>query len=229
MVYSANPPTSALVQDRPLQKTWLPQLSNLQRFGFRVWNNRFLTGQGRNSATSRICRVSLRRSGRVVSSRCGSCLSQTFFTFRLSQHYKSMLPRNQLLEPEDEEARQERISKTARWPITHSDCFTRSCPRKVEQYSRKYAAESCCVRVQQTQDSFNWTSCRTYEVACCPSYYLQSVISSVLSRVQAFLPQIEASNAVLAQQVHLNPRSVDIEAIEDSDPHVIEMVRRVKP
>jgi hypothetical protein len=52
---------------------------------------------------------------------------------------------------------------------------------------------------------------------------------SVLSRVQAFLPQLEASNAILTQRVQTDPRSVDIEALEDNDTQVIEMVRLLFP
>lgn len=43
----------------------------------------------------------------------------------------------------------------------------------------------------------------------------------VLARVQQFLPQIEQSNTELLQR---DPRSVDIEHIEETDERVIEMV-----
>jgi hypothetical protein len=46
----------------------------------------------------------------------------------------------------------------------------------------------------------------------------------VLSRVQAFLPQLEASNAVLAQRFQENPQSVDIENIQEDEQFYIEMV-----
>lgn len=42
----------------------------------------------------------------------------------------------------------------------------------------------------------------------------------VLVRVRQFLPQIERSNAELLQR---DPRSLDIEHIEESDEHVVEM------
>jgi hypothetical protein len=42
----------------------------------------------------------------------------------------------------------------------------------------------------------------------------------VLARVQQFLPRIERSNAELAR---MDPRSIDIEHIEESDGRVIEM------
>jgi len=45
----------------------------------------------------------------------------------------------------------------------------------------------------------------------------------LLSRIQAFLPQMAASNALLAQQVAADPGSVDIENIQDTDAQVIEM------
>ena len=44
----------------------------------------------------------------------------------------------------------------------------------------------------------------------------------VLARVQAFLPQMEASNAILSQA---DPRSVDIENVTEADHQYIEMVR----
>lgn len=48
---------------------------------------------------------------------------------------------------------------------------------------------------------------------------------AVLSRVQAFLPQMEASNTILAQRVQADPKSVDIENVEDGMGQYIEMVR----
>jgi hypothetical protein len=42
----------------------------------------------------------------------------------------------------------------------------------------------------------------------------------VLARVRQFLPQIERSNAELLQR---DPMSLDIEHIEESDEHVVEM------
>ncbi|KAK0239327.1 hypothetical protein EDD85DRAFT_951528 [Armillaria nabsnona] len=47
--------------------------------------------------------------------------------------------------------------------------------------------------------------------------------SELLSRVQAFLPQIEASNAILTQRVELDPKSVDIEHITEGTDQYIEM------
>jgi hypothetical protein len=46
------------------------------------------------------------------------------------------------------------------------------------------------------------------------------VTVTVLARVQQFLPQIEQSNAELLQR---DPRSIDIEHIEETDGRVIEM------
>jgi hypothetical protein len=43
---------------------------------------------------------------------------------------------------------------------------------------------------------------------------------AVLARVQQFLPEIERSNAELLQR---DPRSIDIEHIEDADERIIEM------
>uniref|UniRef100_A0A0W0FB34 Uncharacterized protein n=1 Tax=Moniliophthora roreri TaxID=221103 RepID=A0A0W0FB34_MONRR len=47
--------------------------------------------------------------------------------------------------------------------------------------------------------------------------------SELLSRVQAFLPQIEASNAELAQRMEMDPKSVDIEHIAEGTERYIEM------
>lgn len=46
----------------------------------------------------------------------------------------------------------------------------------------------------------------------------------VLSRVQAFLPQLEASNEILAQRAREDPNSIDIEHIPDGVDQYIEMV-----
>jgi hypothetical protein len=48
----------------------------------------------------------------------------------------------------------------------------------------------------------------------------------VLARVQAFLPQIEASNAILAQA---DPMSLDIENVAETDNRYIEMVHLICP
>jgi len=47
--------------------------------------------------------------------------------------------------------------------------------------------------------------------------------SELLSRVQAFLPEFEASNEILAQRVQNDPSSVDIERVEDDAEEYIEM------
>jgi hypothetical protein len=47
-------------------------------------------------------------------------------------------------------------------------------------------------------------------------------VVEVLARVQDFLPQIEASNAALLQE---DLSSLDIENVEETDGHYIEMVR----
>ncbi|KAF8068644.1 hypothetical protein FPV67DRAFT_1668715 [Lyophyllum atratum] len=44
--------------------------------------------------------------------------------------------------------------------------------------------------------------------------------SDLLSRVQAFLPTLEASNAVLQQQFQNDPSSVDIEHIEETEQYI---------
>lgn len=49
-------------------------------------------------------------------------------------------------------------------------------------------------------------------------------MSAVLSRVQAFLPQLEASNKALLLRAQEDPSSVDIENVEEDEEHYIEMV-----
>jgi len=47
--------------------------------------------------------------------------------------------------------------------------------------------------------------------------------SELISRVQAFLPQMEASNVILTQRVEADPQSIDMEHIEDDAAQYIEM------
>ncbi|KAJ3774511.1 hypothetical protein FB446DRAFT_728738 [Lentinula raphanica] len=44
--------------------------------------------------------------------------------------------------------------------------------------------------------------------------------SELLSRVQSFLPRIEASNAILNQRVETDPQSVDMEQLENSERYI---------
>jgi hypothetical protein len=48
--------------------------------------------------------------------------------------------------------------------------------------------------------------------------------ATVLSRVQAFLPTLQASNALLVQRAQADPKSVDIEHIDEGMEQYIEMV-----
>jgi hypothetical protein len=104
----------------------------------RVWNNRFLTDQGRNSAISRVGRVSLRRPGRVVSSRCGSCLSQTFFLLnntschqKCHQKTKSWSPRTR------RPGRSVLVRALILRDVLMSYAIARDRPRK-DEFGRKY-------------------------------------------------------------------------------------------
>ncbi|KAG6810180.1 hypothetical protein H0H92_012971 [Tricholoma furcatifolium] len=47
--------------------------------------------------------------------------------------------------------------------------------------------------------------------------------SDLIARVRAFLPELEASNAILEQQRQANPSSVDIESVEEDAQQYIEM------
>jgi hypothetical protein len=49
---------------------------------------------------------------------------------------------------------------------------------------------------------------------------------TVLGRIQAFLPQLEASNRTLLERAQADPSSVDIENVKDGEGRYIEMVRR---
>ena len=53
----------------------------------------------------------------------------------------------------------------------------------------------------------------------------ESYMNTVLSRVQAFLPQIADSNDALSQRAQEDPSSVDIEHVEEGAERYIEMVR----
>jgi hypothetical protein len=55
---------------------------------------------------------------------------------------------------------------------------------------------------------------------------IQTSQPTVLSRVQAFLPQLKASNEILAQKLQTDAKSLDIESIEENATQVIEMVFR---
>ncbi|KAF7316482.1 hypothetical protein MIND_00167300 [Mycena indigotica] len=59
---------------------------------------------------------------------------------------------------------------------------------------------------------------RTLELGTGNNEHLQNL----LARVQAFLPEMEASNALVAQRAEADPNSVDIENVDD-DEAVIEM------
>jgi hypothetical protein len=54
--------------------------------------------------------------------------------------------------------------------------------------------------------------------SCFPRY-------PVLTRVQAFLPQMEASNTLLSQRMQEDPSSVDIEHVPEGMDQYIEMVQ----
>jgi len=49
-------------------------------------------------------------------------------------------------------------------------------------------------------------------------------LPTVLSRVQAFFPQLEASSRALLRRAQEDPSSVDIENVEECEEHYIEMV-----
>jgi len=82
-------------------------------------------------------------------------------------------------------------------------------------------------RIQRTLESLNNTSTfipketRPFDFGTRTMFPVGP--SEILARVQAFLPQLEASNAVLAQQVQVDPSSVDIEHVQQNDTQYIEM------
>jgi hypothetical protein len=55
----------------------------------RTWNNRSLIGQGSNSATCRICRVSRRRSGHVISRAVSRAARKPFWLVFWNNHYQN--------------------------------------------------------------------------------------------------------------------------------------------
>jgi hypothetical protein len=57
-----------------------------------------------------------------------------------------------------------------------------------------------------------------------PTFILDFSFLSVLSRIQNFLPQMEASNALLEQRLQADPKEVDMENIAEEEERYIEMV-----
>jgi hypothetical protein len=58
-----------------------------------------------------------------------------------------------------------------------------------------------------------------------PSHNSPASRIPVLTRVQAFLPQMEASNILLSQRMQEDPTSVDIEHVPEGMDQYIEMVQ----
>jgi len=83
-------------------------------------------------------------------------------------------------------------------------------------------------RIQSTLEKLNSTS--TKKPSTFPPFnfgnsmnYDMKTSSELLSRVQAFLPEIEESNSLLAQRLKNDPKSVDIEHMEEGTDQYIEM------
>lgn len=85
----------------------------------------------------------------------------------------------------------------------------------------KHLQHSTSVRERHSLWILQWTVRHSFHCGLLDAHAV-----SVLSRVQAFLPALEASNSQLLQQAKDDPRSVDIEHIDDSVQQHIEMVRR---
>ncbi|KAF9458690.1 hypothetical protein BDZ94DRAFT_1270012 [Collybia nuda] len=89
------------------------------------------------------------------------------------------------------------------------------------------------VRIQSTLEKLNMTSTSTNKTATFPTlpsfdfgkrpmHEIQPP-SELLSRVQAFLPELEASNNLLVQKAQADPNSVDIEHVDEGMDQYIEM------
>lgn len=92
--------------------------------------------------------------------------------------------------------------------------------------------ESVSTKPEPKTANFDFGDRTTYDIppptdrtCCLMSMNVHSLRQDlVLKRVEAFLPQLEASNALLQQQVEQNPDDVNIEHIDDEDGQYVEMV-----
>ncbi|KAK2462454.1 hypothetical protein APHAL10511_005424 [Amanita phalloides] len=85
--------------------------------------------------------------------------------------------------------------------------------RRIQNHLEKLNSSSSA-KIPTTARKFDFGDGTTYPVA--PP-------TELLARVQAFLPQIEASNALLAQQVKTDPLGVNMEHVDDDTGQIIEM------
>ncbi|KAJ6470089.1 glyoxal oxidase N-terminus-domain-containing protein [Mycena vitilis] len=120
-----------------------------------------------------------------------------FPTAAMSTQTKGKQPRRETIEVEDDDARLERIQRVLEQLNTTSPSAADTAGRGVEHIFNTAGPSDAVPRSEGD-------------------------LSELLARVQAFLPQIEASNTALAEKASVDPRSVDIENV-DGDEKVIQM------
>ncbi|KAF8920035.1 hypothetical protein CPB85DRAFT_1451641 [Mucidula mucida] len=84
--------------------------------------------------------------------------------------------------------------------------------RRLEAYMRKLDSSRPVVATSTT--AFEFGDRKTFPI---------DPPADLLARVQSFLPQMEASNAILSQRAEADPKSVDIEHLADNMEQYIEM------
>ncbi|KAJ7927583.1 hypothetical protein B0H13DRAFT_1038270 [Mycena leptocephala] len=111
----------------------------------------------------------------------------------MSNHDKGKKPQRETIELEDDEARLERIQRV----LEKLNTVSPTAGRGMESILNAAGASE-------------------------PGPRSEGSLNELLTRVQAFLPEIQASNATLLQKASLDPHSVDIENVE-GDEKVIQM------
>ncbi|KAJ7666191.1 hypothetical protein DFH06DRAFT_1186185, partial [Mycena polygramma] len=114
-----------------------------------------------------------------------------------STQTKGKQPQRETIEVEGDDARLERIQRVLEQLNTTSPAAADTAGRGVEHIFNTASPPDAAPRSEGS-------------------------LNELLARVQAFLPQIEASNTALAEKASMDPRSVDIENV-DGDEKVIQM------
>jgi hypothetical protein len=141
--------------------------------------------------------------------------------------------RRVMLDVEDDEQRQSRIRTLNYHNTPHFQAHT----LVIESYLEKLNTSTQTSRPFDATPKFHFGDRTTYPVKPNSERALSNVVSDssqnsclvsrnpVLTRVQAFLPQMEASNTLLSQRMQDDPTSVDIEHVSEEMGQYIEMVQ----
>lgn len=140
----------------------------------------------------------------------------------------------EMLEVESEKERERRISMFIFSHLRPSLHF--SVGAALEKLNSTSSSSTSGFSTDSRLPTFDFGDRKTYPVT--PPHQRSCLIvhscshtdlSTVLSRVQEFLPQMEASNAVLSRRARDDPQSIDIETIEEGAHQYIEMVSHTRP